>query len=74
MPEATDEVEIELKLSEELLRRMLELKENEIIMACDGKRYFNITRKNGDIYISLTEEVTIEFDMSNYAPDHDWRD
>ena len=24
--------------------------------------------------VEITEEVTLEFDMSDYAPDYDWRD
>jgi len=71
MPEVEDEVEIELKLDDQTLKRMLELKENEIMKGCDGNHYFTAVRKGDRIYIVFSESVTLEFDMSDYAPDWD---
>ena len=74
MPSVQHEIEIVLKLCDETLKRMLELKENETMQASDGQRYFTAIRKNGHIIITFTEEVEVEFDMRDYAPDNSWRD
>lgn len=71
MPETEGEVQIELKLCDETLRAMLNLKENEMMLGADGTRNFTAIRKNGRIHITFAEWVTLEFDMSDYAPDWD---
>lgn len=71
MPEVEGNIEIELKLCDQVLRKMLELKECEVIKACDGKHYYTVIRKNSDILLMLTEVVVLEFDLSDYAPERD---
>lgn len=71
MPEVEKEIEIELKLHNETLKAMLRLKEGKVMMGCDGNHYFNAVRKGDRVYITFTEDVCIEFDMSDYAPDRD---
>jgi hypothetical protein len=71
LPEVEGNVEIELKLCDQVLRKMLELKETEIMKACDGKHYYTAVRKNGEIYIMLSEVVVLEFELSDYAPEQD---
>lgn len=71
MPEVEGNVDIQLKLCDQVLRKMLELKEREVIRACDGKHYYTVIRKNSDILLMLTEVVVLEFDLSDYAPEPD---
>ena len=68
MPEVTGETEITFYLTEDTLHKLWELSEGEKIEINDGM----IARKRaGEIEISATEEVTLEFELSDYAPDHE---
>lgn len=71
MPEVEGNVDIQLKLCDQVLRKMLELKEREAIRACDGKHYYTALRQNGEIYIMFSEVVVLEFNLSDYAPERD---
>ena len=71
MPEASQEVEINIDLSLQEIRDMLSLPEcYKHKIGCGW-----VTRKGNTITISTEQTVTVEFDMSDYAPDYDeWRD
>ena len=71
MPTTTGEIEIKLYLSDEIIRAMLELKENQTIFARYENPQFTATRKNGKIEITWEQYVALEFDMSDYAPEWD---
>jgi len=67
MPEASKEVSITLELEDETLHKLVDLKEGETLKT-DG---ITATRKGKNVSIEFTQEVTVEFDLSDYAPDWD---
>ena len=71
MPEVNEEVEINITMNKIVLERILQLKLNEMMKFCDGCHHVTITRSGDDFIFSLSEEVTIDFEMSDYAPERD---
>lgn len=71
MPEVSEEVEINITIHKVALERILQLKPNEVMKFCDGCHHVTITRNGDEFVFSLSENVTIEFELSDYAPERD---
>ena len=70
MPEVTGEANITIVLTEEDLTKLQALKLNDgHVLLTDGK--WAKRTKDGEIVIESEEEVTLEFEMSDYAPERD---
>ena len=70
MPEATQEVEINIYFSLEDLKEVFHMAEGTTRNFSFG----TVTINKGKVTVTTEQEVTVEFDMSDYAPDYSWRD
>jgi len=71
MPETSGEVEIELNIPEDTVKRLAKLIQGEILRGSAGDICFTAVKRDGKVCISFEQEVTLEFDMADYAPEHD---
>jgi len=67
MPETSGEVETNFEISKEELKRILQLKKGETMKFSGG----TVTCTENGFEFSSTQEVTLEFDMGDYAPERD---
>lgn len=71
MPEASQEVEIKIYFSVQELIEIFHMPEGSTRKFSFG----TVTYNKGQYTITTEQEVTVEFDMSDYEPDYDeWRD
>ena len=70
MPEASQDVEINIYLSLKELKEIFNMPQNTTRDFSFG----TVTIDKDGVTITSTQEVTVEFDMSDYAPDYSWRD
>jgi len=68
MPTNEQETEIELKLSKATLRRILKLKEGDILKGNESGRSYTATVTDSVVTISFIELVLVEFDISDFEP------
>ena len=74
MPEVTGEATLNIILEDadiENIKRFLKLMPGAKLGLSNGRL---AVRTKAGIEISETGEVTLEFDLGDYAPDHSWRD
>jgi len=74
MPEVETEETFTLTFNVDTLKRIIELKDEEILNLTENGKSYTVWKREGKICIEFTEVVVAEFEMSDYAPDNDWRD
>ena len=71
MPETNGNVEIELFVPEEILKRILQLKKDETLLFTHYERKVKVTKHENEFSFEFFEYASLEFEMNDYAPERD---